>query len=142
MAGDMRLVLDTDVVVAAMRSPKGGAAELLRRIRRGRATILASVPPFIEYEAVATRAEHIVDAGASRADVENFLDVLATLIEPVEPHFLWRARLRDANAEMVLEAAVNGRADAIVTFNARDYRPAVEQFGVELLTPGEALKRL
>lgn len=138
----MRLVLDTDVVVAAMRSPKGAAAELLRRIRRGQAMMLATVPLFIEYEAVATRAEHTLDAGASRADVENFLDVLAALIEPVEPHFLWRARLRDADDEMVLEAAVNGRADAIVTFNTRDYRPAVGQFGVELLTPGEALTRL
>ncbi len=43
---------------------------------------------------------------------------------------------------MVLEAAVNGRADAIVTFNARDHHPAVDQFGTELLTPGEALRRL
>jgi putative PIN family toxin of toxin-antitoxin system len=138
----MRLVLDTDVIVAAMRSPAGGAAELLRRIRRGRATMLATVPLFIEYEAVTTRAEHGLDAGATRADVENFLDVLAALVEPVEPHFLWRPRLRDADDEMVLEAAVNGRADAIVTFNARDYRPAVDQFGIELLTPGAALQRL
>jgi PIN domain len=59
-----------------------------------------------------------------------------------EAHFLWRARLRDADDEMVLEAAVNGRADAIVTFNTRDYRPAVGQFGLELLTPGDALTRL
>ena len=89
----MRLVLDTDIVVAAMRSPAGGSAGLLRRIRAGRFRMLTSVPLFLEYEAVAMRPGHPEAAQASAADVRNLLDVLALLAEPVEIHYLWRPHL-------------------------------------------------
>lgn len=138
----MRLVLDTDVFVAAMRSPSGASAELVRRVRLGRAVMLATVPLFVEYEAVATRPEHLAAAGASLGDILNVLDVLASVVEPVEPHFLWRPRLRDPDDEMVLEAAANGRADAIVTFNARDFGREAEGFGVGLLRPAPVLGRI
>jgi len=71
-----------------------------------------------------------------------FLDALLAMCEPVETHFLWRPQLRDANDEMVLEAAVNGRADALVTFNLRDFGTAPERFGVALLLPREAFARI
>jgi predicted nucleic acid-binding protein len=61
--------------------------------------------------------------------------------KPVETHFLWRPQLRDPNDEMVLEAAVNGRADALVTFNLRDFGTAPARFGVEALLPREAIAR-
>ncbi len=64
------------------------------------------------------------------------------LAEPVKTHFLWRPQLRDPNDEMVLEAAVNGRADAVVTFNVRDYGDAASRFGVEVLLPREAIARI
>jgi predicted nucleic acid-binding protein len=67
--------------------------------------------------------------------------VLAAVAEPVEPHFMWRPRLRDADDDMVLEAAVNGRAEAIATFNARDFAVAHE-FGIALLTPNTILGRI
>lgn len=134
----MRLVVDTDVLVAAVRSPRGASAELLRRVLKGEATLLASVPLFLEYEAVATRAEHLDAGGATEAEVLNLLDALAGVAEPVELHFLWRPQLRDPDDELVLEAAVNGRADAIVTFNHRDFTPAA-QFGIDVMLPREAL---
>ena len=72
-----------------------------------------------------------------------FLDALIAMPEPVETHFLWRPQLRDPNDEMVLEVAVNGRADALVTFNMRDYGTAAPaQFGVEVLLPREAIARI
>ena len=71
---------------------------------------------------------------------ESFAD--PTLAEPVESYFLWRPQLRDPGDEMVLEAAVNGRADAIVTFNTRDYGKAPQQFGVAVLLPRDALVRI
>lgn len=71
-----------------------------------------------------------------------FLDAVVALAKPVETHFLWRPQLRDPADEMVLEAAINGRADAIVTFNRRDFAPAAERFGLEILLPREALKRI
>ena len=64
------------------------------------------------------------------------------LQSPVETHFLWRPRLRDPADEMVLEAAVNGQANAIVTFNLRDYGAMPKDFGIEVLLPRDALKRL
>jgi|SRR5579859_6822687 len=138
----MRLVLDTDVVVAAMRSPRGASAALILAIDEGRADLLATVPLFLEYEAVCSRAEHVLAAGLTMSDVPLFLDRLVDLAQPVDPWFLWRPQLRDPGDELVLEAAANGRADALVTFNRRDFLPAAERFQIPVLLPGEALKKV
>ncbi len=134
--------MDTDAVVAAMRSPTGASAALVRAVRNGQATLLLSVPLAMEYEAVCRRPEHRLEAGLSSRQVEIFLDALIAMAEPVLAHFLWRPQLRDPNDEMVLEAAVNGRADALVTFNVRDYGTAASQFGVKVLLPREAIARI
>ncbi len=138
----MKLVLDTDVIVAALRSPKGASAALLLAADCGRVTLLATVTLCIEYEAVCTRAEQILASGGKRGDVDAFLDVIIDLVVPVDPWFLWRPQLRDAGDEMVLEAAVNGRADALVSFNRADYQPAAQAFGMPILLPAEALQAL
>lgn len=138
----MRVVLDTDVVVAAMRSPTGASAAIIRAVRQKKATLLLSVPLAVEYEAVCRRPEHRMEAGLSEQSVEIFLTAVIAMGEPVHTHFLWRPQLRDPNDEMVLEAAVNGRADALVTFNVRDYGTAPSQFGVELLLPRGAIARI
>ena len=136
------MVLDTDAVVAAMRSPTGASAAILRAVRLKQATLLLSVPLAMECEAVCRRSEHRLAAGLSERQVEIFLDAIIAMGEPVLTHFLWRPQLRDPNDEMVLEAAVNGRADAVVTFNVRDYGTAPSQFGVEVLLPREAIARM
>ncbi len=105
-------------------------------------TLLATVPLFVEYEAVCNRAEHVLASGLDRAGVALFLDYLADLVRPVDPRFLWRPQLRDPGDELVLEAAVKGRATAIATFNKRDYLPAANAFALEILLPGELLRRL
>jgi putative PIN family toxin of toxin-antitoxin system len=135
-------VLDTDTIVAGLRSPRGASAALLRAIRRGRATMLLSTALLLEHEAVCQREEHRIAAGLTRAEVETFLDGLAVLAKPVAVHFLWRPQLRDAGDEMVLETAVNGQAQAIVAFNHRDYGTAPTRFGIALLLPAEALRRI
>src|ERR1035438_6686751 len=128
----MRCVLDTNVVVAGMRSPSGASAALLMAARHAKITMLANVALALEYEATCRRAEHGVAAGLKPAQVTIFIDAVIAMLEPVETHFLWRPQLRDPADEMVLEAAVNGRADALVTFNRRDYGTAPAQFGVEV----------
>jgi putative PIN family toxin of toxin-antitoxin system len=138
----VRVVLDTDSVVAAMRSPAGASAAVVRAARRTKVTLLVGVPLAIEYEAVCRRPEHRLASGLSVSEVDVFLNALIGMAEPVETHFLWRPQLRDPNDEMVLEAAVNGRADALVTFNVRDYGTAAAQFGVEVLLPREAMARI
>jgi len=136
------MVLDTDVIVAALRSPRGASAAILSAAEVGRLEILATVPLCIEYEAVCTRADHIMASGGTRHDVDMFLDMLVDLVVPVQPWFLWRPQLRDAGDELVLEAAVNGGADALVTFNRADYLPAAGAFALPILLPGEALQVL
>lgn len=96
----------------------------------------------LEYEAVCTRPEHRKAAGLSGKEVDVFLAAITALVEPVETHFLWRPQLRDATDEMVLEAAVNGHAQAIVSFNVRDYGSAPAAFGIDLLLPRDALASL
>ena len=136
------MVLDTDVVVAGMRSPSGASAAILRAARQGKTTLLLSVALAMEYEAVCSEAEHQLASGLSVREVDVFITALIALAEPVETHFLWRPQLRDPGDEMVLEAAVNGYADALVTFNLRDFGSAPSRFGVELLLPREAIGRI
>ena len=81
-------------------------------------------------------------SGLSDRDVDIFLDALIALAEPVETHFMWRPQLRDPGDEMVLEAVANGGADALVTFNVRDFGIAPSHFGVEVLLPREAIRRI
>lgn len=125
-----------------MRSPAGASAAILLAAADLRVTLPMSVPLVIEYEAVCALAEHRLAAGLRKREVASFLDGLAALAEPVECHFLWRPQLRDPGDEMVLETAVNGRADAIVTFNARDFGQAPADFGIAVLKPGVALRRI
>ena len=136
------MVLDTDVIVAAMRSPSGASAAILLEARQGRVTLLASVALALEYEAVCSEAEHQVAAGLNASEGIIFVDAVVALAEPVKTHFLWRPQLRDPGDEMVLEAAVNGRANALVTFNLRDFGAAPAHFGIEVLLPRDALKRI
>jgi putative PIN family toxin of toxin-antitoxin system len=138
----LRIVLDTDVVVAALRSPKGASAELIRRIDARRVTMVLSVALALEYEAQCMLPEHRLASGLSEKDVAAFVDGLISLAEPVLSFFRWRPQLRDPGDELVLEAAVNGQAEAIVTFNERDLREAKRMFGIAVIRPGEALARI
>lgn len=134
-------MLDTDVAVAAMRSPTGGSAALLRRIDSGAAVMLLTVALALEYEAICTLAEHRLASGLSAMEAGIYVDGLIGMAEPVKAFFRWRPQLRDPGDELVLEAAVNGQADAIVTFNESDLREA-RRFGIEVIRPGEALRRI
>ena len=134
--------MDTDTIVAAMRSPTGASAALLRAVLRGRIRLAATVPLCLEYEDVCSRPDHMAAAGFSPGDLAVFLDAVVDLVEPTEVWFLWRPQLRDPGDELVLEAAVNGRAAAIVTFNRRDFRPPADRFGIDILLPEEAIRRV
>ena len=125
-----------------MRSPTGASAALLVAAVEERIVLAANVALVIEYEATCSRAEHVSATGLSVAQVGVFLDALADLIVPVETHYLWRPQLRDPGDEMVLESAVNGQAKAIVTFNLRDYGVATNKFGVDVMLPRDALRKV
>lgn len=135
-------MLDTDVVVAAMRSPRGASVELLRQIDGGEAVMLLTVALALEYEAICTLAEHRLASGLSASEAGLYVDGLIGLAEPVKAFFRWRPQLRDPGDELVLEAAVNGQADAIVTFNESHLRDAHRSFEIEVIRPAEALRRI
>jgi putative PIN family toxin of toxin-antitoxin system len=137
-----RVVLDTDVMVAALRSPNGAAAQILSLATRGQVQLLVSVPLMLEYEAVLTRPEQLAAMRAPVEAIQAVLDDFAVLAEEIRGHFRWRPQVRDVNDEMVLEAAVNGRADALVSFNLRDFGDVPARFGVLLCTPGQFLGSL
>lgn len=138
----LRIVLDTDVIIAAMRSPRGASSAILRAVDEGQMRILVSVPVALEYEAKCTEPEHFQAAGISHGDALNFVDAVLFLAEPISQRFVWRPQLRDPDDEMILECAINGNADAIVTFNLRDFGNAPSQFGIEVLQPGQVIRRL
>ena len=137
----MRVVLDTNVLVAAGRSRNGASFALLQALRANRFRLLASVPLFLEYEAVLKRPEHLLVGHRSAAMVDAFLDALVLGVEPVHLFYLWRPQLRDPADEMVLETALNGRAEALVTFNIDDIA-AARRFALPVLTPATFLRQL
>lgn len=139
----MRVVLDTDVVTAGLRSTTGASAALINQlIYQDRGTLLLSGTLLFEYEAVLSRPRHQAIHGLSEDKLDAFMDQLTLKAEPVEVHYSWRPQLKDPGDEMVLDTAVNGMANAIVTFNRKDYSFAPTRFGIEVLSPSEALRRL
>ena len=131
----VRVVLDTDVMVAAFRSAHGASRRCLRLGLDRRMTLLLSTPLLFEYEAVLTRPQHLAASGASAEEVAVVLDDLAASSDWVRLDFLWRPLLRDADDEMVLETAVNGAAEILATFNLADLAQVAAGFGIRALRP-------
>jgi predicted nucleic acid-binding protein len=104
--------------------------------------MLLSVALALEYEAKCMLAEHRLAAGLSASETGIFVDGLIAMAGPVQSYFRWRPQLHDPGDELVLEAAVNGRAEVMVTFNIKDLRDAEHSFGIDVIRPGEALRRI
>jgi len=104
--------------------------------------MLASVPLWLEYEAILKRETIRALHGMNAADIDDLLAIFSLSVQPVALHFLWRPQLNDPKDEMVLETALNGVADALVTFNVADFRPVAERLGMNLLLPSAFLKEL
>lgn len=138
----MRVVLDTDVVVAAFRSTTGASAELLRLAAQSEFSVAISVALLLEYEAVLCRSEHLAAAGQTAQDAQVLINVIADFAEKIEINYIWRPQTRDPADEMVLETAINGQADAIITFNRRDFGDAPARFGIGCWLPAEALEKM
>jgi putative PIN family toxin of toxin-antitoxin system len=137
----MDAVVDTNVVVSALTSRRGASNAVLQVAARLKFRLRATPPLFLEYEEVLKRPEHRLATGMSLEDIDRFLRGLAAIMVPVEVRFVWRPQLPDPDDEMVLEAAINGGANRIVTFNTRDFR-AAGRFGVGIVTPAEFLEEL
>ena len=134
--------MDTSVIVAALRSRRGASNRLLELVARERLRPLVSTALFLEYEDVLQRPEHRLVTGMTTDDIEGFLEAFASAAEAVEVNFRWRPQLKDPSDELVLEAAVNGRAQALVTHNVADFREAQRLFQLRVVLPRELLREL
>ena len=130
-------VLDTAVVVEAMSNPMGPCGEFVRGARRLEHQLAGNVGLALEYEAQCVAEQTLLKAGLSAQEADAFVTGLLALITPVQTQRLWHPRLRDPTDEMVLEAAVNGHADAIVTFSPKDFQVASDRFGIHVMSPGK-----
>ncbi len=135
------IVVDTNILTAALRSPTGASHFILRGVLTGDILAGVSVALFLEYEDVLKREEHLSASKLNIAQMNTILSALAQQVVPIHNHFRWRPVLKDPKDEMVLEAAVNGTAKTIVTFNIKDFKGA-DKFGVEVIRPGDFVRRL
>lgn len=134
-----RIVLDTNVLYAGLFSASGKSYQLLKAIASGQVRIALSTPLLFEYEDVLKRNQPAL--GLSDAEVDIVLDNLCAQAALQAVYFLWRPCLPDAKDDMVLELAVAAQVRRIVTFNAKDFRPA-SRFGIAVLTPKAFLEEL
>lgn len=136
---ERRVVLDTNVVVAGLRSSLGASYQLLLMAGTGRFTHVISVALAFEYESATKRPE----AGIELPDVviDDVIDYLCATARRQPIYFLWRPTLPDPADDLVLEVAAHGQCDTIVTFNLRHFRGAA-QFGIRVVRPGPFLQSL
>ncbi|MGC1343510.1 MAG: PIN domain-containing protein [Candidatus Binataceae bacterium] len=131
--------MDTDVMVAAVRSDAGASRLILRSALLRQFELLLSVPLMLEYEAVLKRPVHLKAAGASASEIDAILDAVSAIGKPVTSTFSWRPSVADPADETVLEAAVNGLADIVITFNLRHLGAAARRFGIRAVRPPDAI---
>ena len=138
----LRMVIDTDVMVAALESSSGASRQILLCALHGKMHLLLSTALMLEYEAVVTRSETLRRSGLSNTDVIAVLDELARLCTPVAFDYRWRPVAADRDDDFVIETAINGAADVIVSFNARDMEHGAARFGIAVERPALVLRRM
>lgn len=133
------VVLDTNVIVSGLRSRRGASFRVLSLVGSGAFDHCMSVTLAFEYEDSVRRP----DSGIRLSDhaVKDVLDFLCSSARRVKIHFLWRPVLPDSKDDMVLEVAVHGACEAIVTYNVRDFR-GCERFGVRAIRPQQFLSMI
>ena len=132
-----RIVIDTNVLLAALRSRRGASFTLLSLVGGRRFEVNVSVPLVLEYEDAAKRMSRAI--GLSHADIDDVLDYVCRVSRHRKIFFLWRPFLSDPKDDHILELAVESACDFIVTHNVRDFRGA-DRFGLRAVTPHEFLK--
>lgn len=138
MSRPVQIVLDTNVLVAALRSRLGVASKLLTMLNDPRWQVNISTTLILEYEDVLKRPGMVP---ISPAAVDILLDGLCSIANQQEIFFLWRPTSTDPNDDFLLELAFCSQADFIITYNASDLRVAAE-LGIKVVTPREFLRQM
>lgn len=135
----LSVVIDTNVIVSALRSKQGASFKLISLIVKNLFEFSISVPLVLEYESVLRR--HLDEKLYSDSDLNDFLNFLCKVGNKRKVYFLWRPFLKDPKDDMVLELAIESNCDYIITFNKRDF-VGISKFGKVALTPSEFIKKL
>ena len=135
----MRVVLDTCILFSALRSSSGASHRIVKSLPNSNLRPLISTPVFFEYEEVLRRPKQFPHLTAK--EIEDFLDFIASACDHVRINILWRPHLPAPDDDLILELAVSGRADAIITFNQRDFVGS-DQFGIRVISPRELIKEI
>lgn len=134
-----QIVIDTNVLVAALRSRRGASYRLLSLIDSGKFEVNVSVPLVLEYEDAAKRL--VGEFALTVRDIDNIIDYVCAVAQHRRVFYLWRPFLRDPKDDMVLELAVSANCDTIVTFNVDDFE-GVDEFGLRVMTPRDFLRKI
>ena len=132
-----QVVIDTNVLLAALRSSRGVSYRLLSLIGDARWQLNLSVPLLLEYEDVLKRSGKALSL--THADIDDILDFICATANLREVFYLWRPVLLDPKDDFILELAVESNSDFIVTFNIKDFT-GIEKFGLFAITPREFLQ--
>ncbi len=132
----MKIVIDTNVMVSALKSSRGASFKLLSILPDKKYVSVVSVPLVIEYESVLKRTGLVPDI--SHKDIDDFIDYLCTISEHQDIYYLWRPFLSDPFDDHILEVAVASESNAIITYNKKDFN-GIETFGLSVLDPKEFL---
>jgi putative PIN family toxin of toxin-antitoxin system len=135
----MKIIIDTNVLVSSLKSKRGASYKMISILPKQELKPVISVPLVVEYEAVLKKGNLAKEL--TYEDIENFIDYLCGISEWQDIYFLWRPFLPDAFDDHILEVAVASGADAIITYNKRDFR-GIEKFGLTLLDPRELLTEI
>ena len=128
------VVIDTNVLIAALKSKQGASHKLLISLPNGVYKPNISVPLFLEYEAVAKRTGLV--SGLTNEEINAILDYILSKSSIREIFYLWRPYLKDPKDDLVLEVAVESQSEYIITFNKKDYK-GIDKFGIKVVTPQE-----
>ena len=135
----LKVVIDTNIIVTALRSRNGYSFKLLSTIDDERFQVFISIPVILEYEDAIKREKSNIKL--KKNEIDDVLDYICLIAEQRKIYYLWRPYLKDRKDDMFLELAVESESDYIITYNKRDFE-GIEKFGIRIITPKEFLKEI
>ena len=139
----MRVILDTNVIVSALRSRSGASFALLSALDEGQFEIALTLPLYLEYRDVLGR-KGMVSSSLNADDILAICRGLAELAHLQDVYYLWRPLVKDPRDDLVLEAALASSSRYIVTHNIRDFtgKKIESSLEFEIVTPKAFLEIL
>lgn len=135
-------MLDTACLVTAVRSSSGAAGEVLRRIFKKQVELLMDLKISLEYRDVALRPKHLMVSALDQSEVLELIEALEAFATPVEIVIKTRPLSSDPNDDMVLDLAMNGGADALVTYNTKHFSGPGKRYGIAVVSPAQLLEMM